>query len=286
MGREHLISTFFRGWAIVAIGVAACLHSAAAEQLKPETIAAFDRYTRLSEQRMTEDLQSGLFLYLDGLSSKEKDAAEGRLKKGEVLTERLGTLERGQSVPVPVGLIHHWRGIVFIPSVTLAQTLAFLQDYDNEYKFYAPDVQVSKLLEKNGNDFKIFLRLRKHEVMTVILNTNYDVKYTLRGSDRATSYSYSTRIAEVENVGKSNEFDKTEGNNSGFLWRLNSYWRFLERDGGTYVQLEAISLTRDIPAALQWLISPFVTGIPKESLVFTLTRTRKALHPAASEKKN
>jgi hypothetical protein len=44
-----------------------------------------------------------------------------------------------------------------------------------------------------------------------------------------------------------------------------------------YVQLEAISLTRDIPDGLGWLIRPFVTSIPRESLAFTLTRTREAL---------
>jgi hypothetical protein len=103
------------------------------------------------------------------------------------------------------------------------------------------------------------------------------VRYTSVDSDRATSTSYSTRIAEIENAGKPNEFEKPVGNDSGFLWRLNSYWRFHERDGGVYVQLEAISLTRDIPAGLGWLISPFVSSIPKESLAFTLTRTREAL---------
>jgi hypothetical protein len=61
------------------------------------------------------------------------------------------------------------------------------------------------------------------------------------------------------------------------MWRLNSYWRFQQRDGGVYVQLEAISLTRDIPTGLGWLITPFITSIPKESLAFTLTRTRQVL---------
>jgi len=61
------------------------------------------------------------------------------------------------------------------------------------------------------------------------------------------------------------------------MWRLNSYWRFLQRDGGVYVQLEAISLTRDIPAGLGWLVKPFVTSIPRESIEFTLSRTRRSL---------
>jgi len=83
----------------------------------------------------------------------------------------------------------------------------------------------------------------------------------------------------VENAGKPNEAEKPVGDDDGFLWRLDSFWRFAERDGGVYLQLEAISLTRDIPAGLGWLVGPFVTSIPKESLEFTLTRTREALAP-------
>ncbi|HUK91803.1 MAG TPA: hypothetical protein VLZ81_15475, partial [Blastocatellia bacterium] len=179
----------------------------------------------------------------------------------------------------PGGLVHHWIGTVFIPGTTLVRTLAFLENYDQQYKFYAPEVQQSRLLERDDNHFVVFLRLRKTKVVTVILNTEYDVRYVSLASDRAASYSYSRRIAEVENAGKANESEKPVGNDSGFLWRLDSFWRFAERDGGVYVQLEAISLTRDIPAVLGRLVGPFVTSIPKESLEFTLTRTREALAP-------
>ena len=36
----------------------------------------------------------------------------------------------------------------------------------------------------------------------------------------------------------------------GFLWRLDTCWRFEERDGGAYAECRAISLTRDIPATI------------------------------------
>jgi hypothetical protein len=248
-----------------------------AEQLKGETVKAFDHYVELSEQRMASELRSGHFLHVDELSASLRDADYTRLRQGEVVTERLTTLDEGHSLSVPGGLVHHWMGTVFIPGTTLVRTLAFLEDYNDQYKYYAPEVQQSKLLERDGNHFRIFLRLRKTKVVTVILNTEYDVQYVPLASDRAASYSYSRRIAEVENAGKPNESEKPVGNDSGFLWRLNSYWRFLERDGGVYIELEAISLTRDIPPGLRWLIGPFVTSIPKESLQFTLTRTREAL---------
>ena len=262
---------------LTAIWATASAPTAAAAQLTPETTAAFDHYVELSEQRMSQELNSGSFLRVDGLPQPQRDARYQQLKSGEVITDRLRTLDHGTPIPVPHGLIHHWMGTIFIPGATLAQTLAFVEDYDNQYKFYAPEVQRSKLVQRNGDQFKVFLRLQKKKIITVILNTDDDVKYTLLGPDRATSDSRSTRIAEVEDSGKPNESEKPVGDDSGFLWRLNSYWRFLQRDGGTYVQLEAISLTRDIPTGLSWLVSPFVTSIPQESLVFTLTRTREAL---------
>ena len=269
-GKRNSVLILIAIWALAGIPVAA-------EQLTSETAAAFDHYVRLSEQRMSQELDSGLFLRIDGLQQPHRDSEYQKLKTGEVITDHLQTLDHGAPVSVPHGLIHHWIGTIFIPGATLAQTLAFLEDYDNQYKFYAPEVQRSKLVQRNGNQFKVFLLLQKKKIITVILNTNYDVRYTLLGPDRAISDSRSTRIAEVENPGKPDESEKPVGNDSGFLWRLNSYWRFLQKDGGTYVQLEAISLTRDIPTGLNWLVSPFVTSIPKESLVFTLTRTRDAL---------
>jgi len=247
--------------------------SAAAEQLRPETIAGFDRYVSLSEQQMTSEA----FLGVDSLAPAERAAAIARLKSGEVITERLQTLDQNHPIFVPNGLIHHWRGSIFIPGVTLSRTLAFLQDYDHESRFYSPDVQQSKLIGRHGDHFKVFLRLRKTKVVTVILNTEYDVQYNRIDRARAISISRSTRIAEVENAGKPHESEKSVGNDSGFLWRLNSYWHFLEQDGGVYIQLDAISLTRDIPTGLGWLIGPFVTSIPKQSLVFTLTHTRLGL---------
>ena len=248
-----------------------------ADELKPETVQAFDHYVELSEQRMASELRSGRFLRVDDLSPNLRDADYARLRQGDVVIERLTTLDEGRSISVPRGLIHHWVGTVFIPRTTLERTLLFLVDYNEQYKYYAPEVEQSRLIERDGYHYRVFLRLRKTKVVTVILNTEYDVRYVPLGSDRGASYSYSRRIAEVENAGKPNESEKPVGNDSGFLWRLNSYWRFLERDGGVYVQLEAISLTRDIPPGLGWLIGPFVTSIPKESLQFTLTHTRQGL---------
>lgn len=274
---------FARGLLLALIFQLAATASLRAADLKQETVAAFDHYVQLSEQRMADETGPESFLWIDSLPTQRRDGEYARLKKGEVITERLETREDGKPIPIPDGLIHHWMGTVFVPGASLSQVLAFLQDYDNQSRFYQPEVRRSKLLERSGNHFRIFLRLRKTKVVTVVLNTEYDVDYTTLDAARAGSRSYSTRIAEVENAGEPDEQEKPIGHDSGFMWRLNSYWRFQQRDGGTYVQLEAISLTRDIPTGLGWLIRPFITSIPQQSLAFTLGRTRDGLAGASQK---
>jgi len=256
---------------------------AVAVDLKPETNAAFNRYVQVTEERMQNEVRAGSFLWADGLAGGQRKEVYERLKRGEVVTQRLETLDGGAAIPVSGGLIHHWTGVVFIPGTSLAKTLKLLQAYDEHARIYAPRVVRSKLLEHSGDDFKFSLRLQETNVVTVILDTRYDVHYVRMDAARASSNSYSTRMAEVENAGQADEREKPVGRDDGYLWRLNSYWRFWERDGGVYVQLEAISLTRDIPEGLGWLVRPFVTTIPKESLVFTLSRTREALGEKRTE---
>jgi hypothetical protein len=113
----------------------------------------------------------------------------------------------------------------------------------------------------------------------VVVNSEHDARFERPRPDRAASRIVSTRIAEVENPGTPRETEKPVGNDGGYLWRLNSYWRFLERDGGTFIQCESISLTRGIPLGFGWLIGPFVNSIPAETLTFTLETTRKRLTP-------
>ncbi len=166
---------------------------------------------------------------------------------------------------------------MFIPGASLQKTIALVQDYNNHKQIYKPEVIDSQLLSHNGNDFTVRLRLLKKKVITVVLNTDHEVHYFPIDPTRWASRSYSTRIAEVESPGKPDEREAAPGKDHGFLWRLNSYWRFEERDGGVYVECEAISLTRDVPAGLGWLINPIIRSLPRESLANTLKATREAM---------
>jgi len=265
-------------WFLVIFNMAA--KEAAGAQLKPETVKAFDSYIQSRESQMNSTLTSaGAFTWFDSATGQRRVEAAEKLPRGEVVTE---ALEPADSISVPGGLIHDWIGIVFIPGATLPQTLALLQDYDHAAKVYAPDVEKSKLLAHSGNDFRVFLRLKRTGVVTAVFDTEYDIQYKTASADHAYSRSYSTRVAEVENPDTPQEHIMPPGTGNGFLWRLYSYWRFEQRDGGMYVQCEAISLTRNIPVGLGWMVRPFIKSIPEKSLTSTLEDTRRALEAEAS----
>jgi len=258
------------------VGVLASLAAATgmAAELQPRTLAAFDRYARVTEARMSSD---GSFLWVDGLSASARHAGLAALRRGEVVIDRLTTRDAGQRIDVPDGLIHHWVGLVFVPGATVDQALALLQDYDRHAEIYRPAVTRSKLRARDGDIFRVYLRFSMTKVITVVMNTENEARFTRPGPDRAQSRIYSTRIAEVEDPDTPRERESPVGRDGGYLWRLYTYWRFLQRDGGTYVQCESISLTRGIPTGFGWLVGPFVTSVPRESLEFTLQTTRATL---------
>ena len=245
-------------------------------ELKPDTLKAFSRYVSLTEARIEKVVADPkTFLYVDRLPESRRSKVLAELKGGKIFMERLET--RDASGETIEALIHHWVGDVFIPGGSLRQVLDLVEDYNHHADIYKPEVARSRLVRRDGNDFKIFYRLVKRKVITVTLNTEHDVRYTRVDDSHWFSRSVSTRIAEVADAGKPGEHEKPVGHDGGFLWRLNSYWRFVERDGGVYVECESISLTRDIPTGLGWLIGPFVTSIPRESLEHTLGSTRSAV---------
>jgi hypothetical protein len=270
--------TIARIGVMLLVGLLTIPRPAEAAELKPEAALGFDRYVHLAEQRMQTELQpGGVFLYVDGLPEARRREAQAELLRGEIVTARVDMRDAYSSLRTPGAMIHHWVGIVFIPGASLEQVLTLLHDYDHHSVYYSPDVTRSKTLDHSGNDFKVYFRLTRKKIVTVVLDTTYDVHYEPIDATHAHSRSYSTRIAEVEHPGEAREVQMTPGEDHGFLWRLNSYWRYRETSEGVYVQCEAISLSRDIPTGLNWLIAPFIESVPKESLEFTLRSTRVAV---------
>jgi hypothetical protein len=263
--------------------------SGAPEPPKLENVTkhAFDRYMALTEARNEAELKRGLnLLWVDGLPEGPRAEAYAALNSGEVKMQKLETLDNLKTIPCPGGMIHHWSGLVFIPGAKLDEVLRVLEDYDRHSVYFAPEVERSKIESRSGDHFQVFLRFRRRKVITVVLNTEHAVDYFQDAPGKAHSRSSAVRIAEVENAGKSDEREKTPGDDGGYLWRMETWWRIEEGDGGVYVQSEVASLTRDIPTGLGWMIKPFITSIPRETLKFTLEATRKAVEGHATKPKN
>ncbi|MDH4065666.1 MAG: hypothetical protein OEW19_14815 [Acidobacteriota bacterium] len=270
-------------WVVRVAGVAAVVASMLqvgtwAAELKPATAAAFDRYVRVTEARIDREVQDEeRFLLIDTADPARRPVQVAELRAGGVLIERLETREDNRELDIPSGLVHHWVGLVFVDGGTLDGAVALLQDYDRHAEVYRPAVQQSRVLSRTGDTFRVFLRFYMKKVIAVTLNSDHEAQFTRVSPTRAFSRIVSTRVQEVADAGKPTEREQPPGHGGGYLWRINSYWRFLERDGGVYVQCESVSLSRGLPFALAWLIRPFVTSLPRESLTFTLETTRKAL---------
>jgi hypothetical protein len=251
-----------------------------AADLKPATVAAFDRYVRATEERIaTEVSDPARFLYVDTLPEPARTTGRDQLRKNLMMIERLRTRDAGSAIDVPDGIIHHWVGVAFVRGAAVERAVALMQDYDHHAEIFKPAVAGSKVLAHDGDSYRVFLRFFMKRVLSVTVNSEHEARFFRAAPDRAYSRIVSTRIAEVDRAGTPQETEKPVGHDSGFIWRLNTYWRFLERDGGTYVQCESITLSRGIPIGFGWLIGPFVTSIPRDSLTFTLGTLRKTLTP-------
>jgi hypothetical protein len=266
------------GKGVVLIALCLCLAtplSAAAAILQMRTLQSWDLYIQQTEKRITgELLEESRFLRMDRMKPADAAKVQSVLKAGNVFFERMKTLDAGgREIDVNDGMIHHWYGTIFVPGIKVDPLVHWIQDYDQQYKYFK-EVEKSKLLSHNGDTFRIYLRLTRTKVVTVHYNTEHTVVYRDNGPGRASSRSFTTKIAEIDDAGTPSEKELAVGNDSGFMWRLNSYWRFREQDGGVIVECESVSLSRQIPFGFGWLVGSYVESIPRESLESALTSIR------------
>jgi len=247
-------------------------------QLKPEAARGYDHYIELTGQRMKKELApGGPFLWVDGLPEPRRGEIYARLRRGDIVVAKLQTKDPSGEIRTPGALLLHWVGTVFIPDASLSQVLAVVEDYDRHSDYYRPEVLQSRTIEHSGNDYKVRYRLRKKKIITIVLDVDYEVYRHSLDAAHIYTEALSTRIAQVERAGAPDERELPPGKDGGFVWRLNSYWRYFDSGRGVFVQCEAISLSRDIPTGLGWLIGPLAESVPRESLEFTLESTRGAV---------
>lgn len=259
---------------LLAVAVAAPVQ---AVELSHAAVEGFDRYVKSTERRINDQARSGQFLWVNTLSSSERDQFYARLRNGEILDRKLEAEENGKIIKVPQAMIHDWISLVFVPGATLETVKTLFQDYDNHYRYYGPEVERSKLLNRKDDDFKIYLRMRKKKIITVVLNANFDVRYNQIDPSHLIIFSHSTRIAEVESPGTPEEHELPVGNDSGFMWRSNSYWWAEEKDGGVYVQCETLTLTRSVPLGTKWLTDFFLDSTTREFLTKMMVDLRNGV---------
>ena len=244
--------------------------------LKPETLAAWSAYQRRVDERYFRQTAPGRFFVEDQL----RESGEWRegARQGRVPMIRLRAASPDDPEPsVPDGRIHHWAGAVFVPHTTLDRVLTHLENRAGLESQAFDDVVASKLLTRDGDHLRVFMKLRRMSVITVTYNTEHTVDYRRLGDVRASSRSIATKIAELAEAGTPREHERAAGTDNGFLWRLNAYWRYEQVDGGVLVECESVSLSRSVPLVLRPIITGKVDGIARESLEKTLVSLRNSL---------
>jgi hypothetical protein len=254
----------FVGVALVALLATA---AARADGPSPEATAAFNANVAKLESKLAQEHRSA-----DVFMQMPPDP--GKLRQGELSIEEL-TPEGGKEIKG--AMLHHWRGTAFAPGASAPDFERLMRDYNRYPQLYAPQVISARVLNHNGDHYQVMLRVRQKHVITVVLDTSYDVTFGKLDARHGFSISRSTKISEIEDEGTPHERALGENDSHGFLWRMNTYWTYEERDGGVYMQVESISMSRSIPTGLGWAVGPFVKSVPRESLEFTLRATRNAL---------
>jgi hypothetical protein len=228
-------------------------------------LVAFDTASRAIETRLATEHVTPSFLTLT-------QDIRNRLHHGELVLENLTPAAQPSDA-----LLHHWRGTIFIPGATAANFDHLLRNFNAYPQSFAPQVVRTRVLSSTQDHAIATLRIRQHHVLTVVMDQTYDVTFVARDHTHGFSISRSTRIDEIASPNTPTEHALSPADSHGFLYRQNTYWSYAEEPGGLLIQLESLSLTRNIPTGFAWAVRPFVDSIPRESLTFTLTSAAKAL---------
>lgn len=244
---------------------------ARAADLKPATVQAWDQYIKAVEARSQARLAQGSpFLSIDAAP-----AEAAKLRQGEILAS-----PAAPNVPfkVPGGLIHDWTGAIFIPYASIRDVLRITRDYARYDTVFGPNVVNARPLEiSEFEDRFSMVVMNKSFFAKSALDSDYHSTFTRLDDQRWYSVTETTRVQDVAEFGSPAQSTLPEGHGIGIIWRLYSTARYEERDGGVYIELEAIALSRDIPSVLRWVVEPMVRKVSRSSLVTSLEQTAAAV---------
>jgi archaetidylinositol phosphate synthase len=255
-----------------------------AATLQPETAEAWNAYVAATQARIDRELTSPRGFLVSDFSPEGNDV-RARVRRGEVVIAEMRTITSGgKTIAVPDGLISHWRGSVFLPGVSLAILLQRLQ-HPSERGPHQQDVLALRVLARTPDELKLAIRMTRTKVVTVTYDTEHVIGYRSHGAARASSRSVATKIAELDGAGTAEEREKQPGEDRGFMWRLNSYWRYEQVDGGVIVELESLTLSRTVPLGLTPVVQPIINRIARESIGRTLENIRHTYGLAVSDRR-
>ena len=225
---------------LLPVLVASASVTASAIELTPRTTTAWNRYVAHAVSRLHETAGASC-----------------------------STAPSGRVIDIEGGTIHHWRGATMVHGTTVDSVVNSLMR-----RGIPPpqdDVLQSRVLRRTGNSLRVYLKLARSAIVTVVYDTEHDVTFTRHSAGLATSRSVSTKIVEAD------------GSDRGFLWRLNSYWRYTQVDRDVRIDLESLSLSRDIPFVVRPVATPIINRIARESLTRTLVSVQRFLEQRAPD---
>ena len=242
-----------------------------ATELKDETLQAWQEYVRTANARMERRLHGdSAFLWIDEVPGRAQ-----RVREGQIV---VAPADRGSPQKVAHGLIHDWVGAAFIPQASFDDVFAVVNDYDHYDEIYRPAVIDSKLLDSLGSERKFSMVMMQRVLsVTAAVDGEYQSSCSQVDAQRWYCVSYSTSLREIKNFSQANERELPPDQGSGYVWRLYSITRFQQQDGGVYAEVEAIGLSRDIPAEIRWLVKPIVERLSRNAVALTLEQTRNSV---------
>jgi len=267
--KRRWMGTFRRMVGVLGLLTAVAASGRIAAEPSAAAASAFDAYVRALESRLAQQHRSP-----SGFVVVVSPQEQARLRRGDFVVEQLTPSAEQE---LPGAMLHDWRGTAFVPGGTVAEFERLMRDFNGYSRIFSPQVLKASVSNRQGDPMQVTMRVRQKHILTVVMDTSYDVTFARLDAQHGYSVSRSTRIAEIDSPGTSSERVLGPSEEQGFLWRMNTYWSFEERDGGLLMQIESVSLTRSIPRGLGWAVRPFVESVPRESLEFTLRSVCRAL---------
>ena len=235
--------------------------------LSQATIRSWDEYVAATETRIVREEPSP---GAPALSSEQWR----RLRAGELLmAQRRTARSDGRAIEIVDGSVHHWVGRVFIPNARVPSIIAALRG--PHWRRWSPSEVRSMRIRPGPDGLRVSMRVARESIVDVTYDIEHRVAFALHPAGHATSRSVATRIVEVDDAGTAAERHRPVGDDLGFLWRLNAYWRYLPVEGGVLVECESLALSRGVPAIVRGLAGPLITRVSRESLSGTLLAMRK-----------